>query len=93
MHLFGGSVVALGIFAAAELRIPCFRALTKTVPALFTILTIALVWEIYEYGIGISVVNAEFIPDTALDLVMGMAGGVVGIYIARKLSRLNADTL
>lgn len=89
MHLFGGAVVALGVFAAADLRVPPFRSLRQFGGTLAVVALVALVWECFEYASGISVVDERFALDTVSDLVIGLIGGIIGYGVATRLRFLN----
>lgn len=89
MHLFGGSIAALGVFAAAEFGVPFVRRLRRFVPVLLVVLAAALAWEVYQYAIGIAVMKENYVADTALDLLVGLLGGVIGFRIGRALQVLH----
>ena len=76
IHFFGG--LTIGVFVAAFLN--AWR------PRLFTLLiTSALVgWELFEYFFGIPR-EANYVFDTALDVLMGTLGAVV-VYLYARIS-------
>jgi len=79
MHFYGGLVVVLGIFALASRNfLVKERWLTLTV-SLVTLMIFASVWELYELMIGATVPN-NYVLDTILDFVMGIAGATFGYY-------------
>lgn len=87
MHLFGGSIVALGVFAAGDLNVPFFKRLRRFMPVMLTVLFVAVVWEVYEYLI-VYQMGENYVADTILDLLMGLTGGVIGLVVARRLQAL-----
>ncbi len=87
MHFFGGSIVALGLFTLADLSFPLPRWLFRTVPFLFVVLLIALVWEFFELWAGIPV-EPDYLLDTGIDLTLGLAGGLLGYRLGRLLGEL-----
>ncbi|MEX0918024.1 MAG: hypothetical protein WDZ93_02620 [Candidatus Paceibacterota bacterium] len=92
MHFLGGVIIALGIFAARDLHLPVFGSLTTTPRALGFLFCIAVVWEWLEYLYGHSVVGKSgFVFDTVTDLILGVAGGFLGLYVARNLEKLDHD--
>lgn len=86
MHLAGGIIVGLGVFAARDLHVPLFAYLTKPRRAILVVFLVAALWEILEYVSGMSQVEDNFVGDTSLDLVLGLLGGMIGIWIGRKLA-------
>lgn len=89
MHLFGGAVVALGIFAAYELGVPFAQRFFGFWPLLAAVLAVAIMWEVYEYVIGLSVLEEDFVVDTGIDLAMGLIGGVVGYFVGNSSTYYN----
>ena len=86
MHLFGGAVVALGIFTLKDLRIIPKTWLSLRF-VLLLVLLVAGVWELFELYTGIPIDNSYYF-DTALDIIMGLAGGYVGYIVGKSLHRL-----
>jgi hypothetical protein len=83
MHMFGGVIVALGLFTLRDLRIISNRFL-KLIPVLTFVFIVALVWEGYELLIGIPM-ESDYAIDTLADLTMGLLGAIVGYVIGIKL--------
>ena len=90
MHLLGGSAIALGVFAAHDFIKQFPKRLLYPIPVLLTVLTVALLWEVYELGIGIPIED-DFEVDTIVDLIMGMLGGVIGYVVAYSVSTFDID--
>lgn len=87
MHLLGGAVVALGVFALSGLRgIARFRRL-GAIAAL--VLFFAVSWEVFQYALGWSVFKEDFWLDTITDVVVSLAGGALGYAVAKRLDELN----
>jgi len=86
MHLFGGAVVALGVFTLRDLRLIPNTFLTVKIVLLLVLIT-AGVWELFELYAGVPIDEAYY-PDTALDVIMGMLGGYVGYIVGNRLRSL-----
>lgn len=84
MHVLGGAVVALGIYVVDDLRLPFTKSLLRPVPALSFVFAIALLWEGYEVLIGIPL-DSTYIPDTILDICMGLLGGWLGFLVGKQV--------
>lgn len=67
MHFSGGVVIALISYALGARR----------TGILLGVLAVGILWELFEFGIGVSVTEPNFIPDSMLDLVMDMLGAAV----------------
>jgi hypothetical protein len=89
MHLFGGSVVALGVYTLADLRLYGRRYLTPVYVVGFVCM-VAVLWEIFEWYAGVPV-ESDFLLDTMSDLLMGLSGGHIGYLVGRSLT--SVDTL
>ena len=87
MHALGGAVVALGAFAFSELGFPFLKRYLHLVPVLALVVVAALVWEVYELGIGIPIED-DFEIDTITDLVMGLVGGLIGYIVGSRMQSL-----
>ena len=87
VHFLGGSVVALGVFSAYDLRLPLPKRWLSFVPVFLFVLMIALAWEVYEIEIGIRI-DANYVTDTLTDIFMGMFGGAVGYVVGNRLYSL-----
>lgn len=88
MHLFGGALIVFSVFVLRDLRVPFAAAFTRPAALLGIVLLIALSWEVFEYAAGVSLMRENFWSDTSLDLVLGLAGGMVGILVAHRLRTL-----
>jgi len=86
MHLFGGAVVALGVFTLRDLRLIPNTFLTVKMVLLFVFIT-AGVWELFELYAGVPIDEAYY-PDTTLDVIMGMLGGYLGYIVGNRLRSL-----
>lgn len=84
MHALGGLVVALGFFTLIDLRLLPLTFRAHTLMMLSFVAVVALAWELFELSIGIPIED-DFFIDTSIDLVMGMGGGIIGLYIARRI--------
>lgn len=88
MHVFGGAVVAIGIFAACDIGLSFLRRWRKFLPAMALVLLVAVGWEVFQYMVGISAIKDDFVWDTVTDLIWGLLGGVGGFYLASRLNDL-----
>jgi len=89
MHFFGGAVTALGLFTVRDFmrRIP--ERFEYVVPILSGVIIITLLWELFEFFVvGIPLAMPYIAFDTALDIVMGVAGGFVGFLVGHSLRHL-----
>lgn len=84
MHVLGGIVVALGVYTLRDLRVLPTPWLS-TAGVMVIVLCVALAWEVFEVYAGVTI-DVDYYPDTALDVVMGLTGGLIGYYIGNKLS-------
>lgn len=87
MHFLGGVVVALCFFSLRDFRVPVPKRWYRLVPVTLGVLIVALVWEYYEVFIGIPI-EPNYEIDTLSDLCMGTLGGMVGYFIASRISRV-----
>lgn len=74
VHLLGGLTIGMGVIALLHV----FR------PWVFVVLMVLAIvgWEVFELLIGIPR-EANFVFDSALDVLMGALGGVVAYFLAR----------
>ncbi len=87
VHFIGGVVVALGVFTLHDLRIVIPARLLQLVPVLLLVILAAMVWEVYEVLIGVSI-EGDAILDTLTDVGMGILGGLVGYAVGTSLNKL-----
>lgn len=88
MHLYGGAVVALGVYTLVDLKLFKHHWLTG-VRVVFVVFFVAVVWELFELSSGIThLFDSDYIPDTASDLFMGVVGGSLGYLVASRIQKL-----
>lgn len=90
MHFLGGFWVALlGLWILALLiNIESFTLRRILYVSVFFTLGIGIIWEVFEFGAGLSFVGPEGWPDTILDLIMDMVGGLTaGFYVWNRISK------
>lgn len=83
MHFLGGIVVVLAIFTVASLRDWVSDHWLRFLSVMSMVATVAVAWEIYEVIIGTPRAS-NYALDTSVDLLLGLVGGAVGFYIARR---------
>lgn len=79
--------MAFGFFTFVDLRVVPKRYAARSGIILLFVLFVAILWEFFENFIGLAGFSIEhnYVLDTAIDLVMGLLGGVVGIFIGKQL--------
>lgn len=86
MHLFGGVLISLGLFTLRDIHVfP--NSLLKPFPVLFISLLVALLWETFEWMIGVPMLS-DFILDTSIDISLGLCGGYIGYLVGNSLRNL-----
>lgn len=88
MHALGGTVVALGLFAAYDFRLFRNKTFLKVGYVIAFVLLIALLWEAFELYAGVPR-EEDYLFDTILDLIMGVVGGYLGYIVANSIRKLN----
>lgn len=88
MHILGGVVIALALFAAHELAFPVPERYLSFVPVILIVLIVALLWEYFEIQIGIPLIENDFEKDIISDLIFGLFGGILGCFIGTRLRNL-----
>lgn len=87
MHALGGTVVILGVATLGDLVLPVKITWRDSLFAMFMVVMIVMVtWEVFEYVAGVPLAGRSV--DTAIDILMGFVGGIVGVVISRKLQRI-----
>jgi len=87
MHILGGICVALGFSILPFFNINFPPKYTKLGTYLAVVFFVSVLWEIFEYINGISLVLEEyFVVDTIMDFIFALFGGAIGYYIATRVS-------
>lgn len=87
LHLLGGAVAGLWLMAvASQWRLGPRQAL---VLVLWAAAAIVLGWEVMEYATGLTGSEPDFVLDTCIDLVLGMAGALSAWGLYALLTRSN----
>lgn len=90
MHLLGGAVASLGVFAFRDLSIPGFsQVATKLSYVMIFVVIVMLSWEAFEIWAGIPIQD-DYLVDTVIDIVMGFIGGLVGYLVATNIDKLQS---
>jgi len=88
VHLFSGlwvALVGLGIFVFSRKdKSGIMRILFSTI---ILSLSIGILWEVFEYSVGIISFSKWYVPDTISDIIMDMIGGIAGFFIALGLRK------
>lgn len=90
VHALGGSVVALGYLVVSRVheRWHWKHGLGATIAVVFGV---GMLWELYEWGIGVYATESAILGDTALDMLMNLIGATIGFYVAYALRSLDAQ--
>jgi len=88
MHVLGGAITVIGVFAFRDLGVPGFASiLNSPILILFFLLAVMVAWETFEVWAGIPM-EANYRFDTTIDIVAGLVGGWVGYAVASRLKAL-----
>lgn len=90
-HFLGGISVVLGYASLPFFRMFRMRLAERFQKPgfyLFVVLIIGIIWEIFEVKAGIMILDETFLPDTTLDLLMDVFGGIIGYGLVRVLNKL-----
>lgn len=87
MHALGGLTAALGYLSLRDFMPKLSPSWFRLGPTLVFTVLVALAWEAFEVFAGI-MLDPNYAADTALDLLMGLLGGLVGYVVAGSLHRL-----
>lgn len=81
MHLWGGALIVLGVYALCSLKhVP----LKPTTLIIFSTLTALIVgWEVFERFAGLYD-PTTYLYDVSKDIIVGYVGGLVGYLLAVK---------
>lgn len=88
MHFLGGASVIFGIAILPFFRVVLPQRFDTLLVHVSVVVVIGLAWEFFEIAFGISVLDEHFLPDTLLDMVMDIVGGVVGYGIVKHIQKL-----
>jgi len=89
VHLVGGSVVALGLFVAAELKLPFISKWKNNFLLVMAFVVVVMIgWELFEIWAGVPTFEPQYRVDTIMDLIMGFLGGVTGFFVGKRLETL-----
>ena len=87
MHLFGGIVVALGVFTLYDLKVYVRSEMLRVLPVFLLSLMVILGWEVFKLYAG-KVIDDDFVIDTLMDVTLGSVGSMLGYYLATQLRTL-----
>lgn len=74
MHFWGGLLIGLGVHAITTLKLVPLKPTIGLV--LVAIVSAIVSWEVFEYYFNLHGTNS-YVQDTALDLFLGAAGGLL----------------
>lgn len=83
MHILGG--VMAGFYSAFILRI--FKCRERFLYILIGVLIVGVAWELLELYFKVDVLSFKYWKDTAKDIVNDTIGGIIAIYIWRKIPK------
>ncbi len=81
MHILGG--IMAGLFTFIFLRAAGFAERTRSL--IIGVLIVGVAWEILELLYRVDVLTVRYWIDTAKDLVNDTIGGIISIYIWKKI--------
>ncbi len=82
MHLWGGALIVLGVYALCALKHVPLKPTTLLVFS--TLFFLMIVWEIFEWQAGLFEPGFHMM-ETAKDIIVGFVGGLLGYVAAIKL--------
>jgi hypothetical protein len=82
MHFWGGILIVLGVYALCSFKHVPLKPTTLLIFS--TLLAIMLVWEIFEYYVGLYE-PTTYLFDTLKDIAMGFSGGLAGYLLTIRL--------
>lgn len=88
VHLLGGTCVALALFLLPVFRLRIPERFYSLIPVLGCVLVTGILWEVFEYFIGASVLEPNLFIDTVGDLGMDLAGGGIGFFVGARVRML-----
>ncbi len=83
MHTLGGIACALGFSILPFFNIILPSRYTSIYGYVWFALGIGIVWEIFEFSAGISIIEPGFVFDTLKDLSMDSIGAIGGYFFIR----------
>ena len=85
IHLLGGAVVALGYLSVKDFMPHWSDRWFQIVVVAGFVFVIAILWEIFEFAIGVEFDQDRYLFDTLSDLFIGFAGGLVGYFVGSRI--------
>lgn len=86
VHLFAGAVVGLGLLSLSDFSVRYLRHLRQHTVSGGLLFFIVLAWEVFGYLYLGSSARPDYLSDTIVDIVAGLGGGIIGLYIGRRLA-------
>jgi hypothetical protein len=81
MHLWGGALIVLGVFALCSLKHVPLKPTTFIITTTLFILIVG--WEVFERMAGLYE-PSTYIYDVSKDIIVGITGGAIGYLFAIK---------
>ncbi len=81
MHLWGGALIVLGVFALCSLKHVPLKPTTFIITT--TLLILIVGWEVFERMAGLYE-PSTYIYDVSKDIIVGITGGAIGYLFAIK---------
>lgn len=88
VHLLGGVAVSLGVMLMVRVLFPRLYRHVTIITVMLTVIGIGVLWEVFEYSIGVPVDAEGFMVDTAIDLLMDICGALVGYGLNEQLKKI-----
>ena len=87
IHFSGGLWVALAsVWLLAHQGLP-----HRFIRIMAVVIGVSIAWEIFEYAIGMTKQEANYVLDTSLDLLMDVVGGALGYFVAQFMVELTPN--
>jgi len=92
MHFLGGITVAIGYMVFIGFSPKLTDKYFTFNNTLIFVLLVAVLWEVFEVGAGIlNFEESNYVGDTALDIIVGILGGITGYFVSVRISQLDHE--
>ena len=91
VHFFMGAVLGLGLVAMSDLSFRLGQLGTSWLVSLMVLVFLVVAWEVFGYLYLGSAARPDYLSDTMIDIVAGLSGGIIGLYLGHTLAILHND--